>query len=199
MSSAPACAGALPSGGCDTSSPQIPPATVERRWVLKRTCCVMPGQFLGHMAATAGLVLVISLVFSLRGLWMVAVFGALELTLIVAATFVFARHVRDGETITLLDDGRMLVDVCVAGRTTRHVFNRNWARLVRPVDTPDGLWLHYGSARLRLAQHVPPEWRRDFETELRRSLPWRGPPGACRPASAPLTGDRHERPTEETT
>ncbi|MBO9353835.1 DUF2244 domain-containing protein [Bordetella petrii] len=148
---------------------------VEQRWVLKRNCCVTPRQFLLGMAGTAGIALVVSLVFSWRGLWLVGVYGALEIALIAGATLSFARHVRDGETVTLLTDGRMIIDVYAGGTATRHVFNRNWARLVRQPEAPDSLWLHYGAVRLRLARHVPSERRRDIETELRRTLPWRGP------------------------
>lgn len=198
MFSAQTCTGAMPARPSSQEAAAVAAADIERRWTLKRNCCVMPREFLQGMAATAGLVLAVSLAFSWRGLWLVALFGAMEIALIVGATVCFARHVRDGETVTLLTDGRMIVDICTAGNTTRHVFNRNWARLVRPCDTPDTLWLHYGSVRVRLARHVPPERRRDLEIDLRRSLPWRGPPGTCRAAAAPLTGDQHDRPIEKT-
>ncbi|HYG41506.1 MAG TPA: DUF2244 domain-containing protein [Bordetella sp.] len=162
-----------------------PPAgtDVEQCWVLKRNCCVTPAQFLLGMGGTAAIALLVSLYFALRGLWPVAVYGAAEILLIAGATLSFARHVRDGETVTLLADGRMIVEVHTGGATTRHVFNRNWARLVRLPGTQDSLWLHYGSLRLPLARHVPTERRRHIETELRHSLPWQGPL-----ASRPATG-----------
>src|SRR3546814_863640 len=151
-------------------------ADVERRWILKRNCCATPRQFLLSMAGTALIALLVSLVFCWLGLWLVGIYGAFEILLIAGASLSFCRHVRDGETVTLLTDGRMIVDVFTGGATTRHVFNRNWARLVRRPDAPDMLWLHHGSVRLRLARHVPTEQCRHIETELRHSLPWRGPP-----------------------
>ncbi|MBO1110914.1 DUF2244 domain-containing protein [Bordetella petrii] len=150
-------------------------AEIEQRWVLKRNCCVTPRQFLLGMGGTAAIAFVVSVVFALRGLWPVAVYGAIEILLLAGAALSFMRHVRDGETVTLLSDGRMIVEVYAGGATTRHVFNRNWARLVRQPDAVETLWLHYGTARLRLARHVPVERRRHLETELRHSLPWHGP------------------------
>ncbi|MBV7486137.1 DUF2244 domain-containing protein [Bordetella sp. BOR01] len=164
-------AGVAPPAGAGTGTG----TDIEQCWVLKRNCCVTPGQFLLGMGGTAAIALLVSLYFTLRGLWPVAVYGAAEILLIAGATLSFARHVRDGETVILLADGRMIVEVHSGAATTRHVFNRNWARLVRRPDTPDTLWLHYGSVRLRLARHVPSERRRHIETELRHSLPWRGP------------------------
>lgn len=162
-----------------TASPPIQDDTqVEHCWQLKRNCSVTPHQFLMGTAGTVAIALLVSLYFTLRGLWPVAVYGAAEIALIVGASLSFARHVRDGETVMLLADGRLIVDVHRGMATTRHVFNRDWARLVRLPGTPDTLWLHYGSVRLRLARHVPPERRRRIETELRRMLPWRGPPTA---------------------
>lgn len=175
------------------------PTDVERHWELKRNCCVTPRQFLLGMAGTAGIALLISLIFSWRGLWLVAFYGVLEIALIAGATLSFARHVRDGETVTLFTDGRMVVDVYTGSDATRHVFNRNWARLVRLPEAPDTLWLHYGTVRLRLARHVPTERRRHIESELRHSLPWRGPPGSCQGANARYPGDPNVRPIEKTT
>src|SRR3546814_6959264 len=82
------------------------------------------------MGGTAAIALIVSVAFILRGLWPVAIYGAIEILLIAAAAWSFARHVRDGETVTLLTDGRMIIDVQAGDATTRHVFNRNWTRLV---------------------------------------------------------------------
>jgi len=159
-----------------TAPPAQDDAEVEYCWQLRRNCSVTPRQFLLGMGGTAAIALLVSLYFALRGLWPVAVYGAAEIALIVCAWLSFARHVRDGETVMLLADGRLIVDVQRGAATTRHVFNRAWARLVRMPGTPETLWLHYGSMRLRLARYVPPERRRRIETELRHTLPWRGPP-----------------------
>lgn len=172
---------------------------IERHWELKRNCCVTPRQFLLGMAGAAGIALLISLIFSWRGLWLVGFYGALEIALIAGATLSFVRHVRDGETVTLLTDGRMIVDVYRGNNATRHVFNRNWTRLVRLPEAPDTLWLHYGSVRLRLARHVPTERRRRIESELRHSLPWRGPSASCQGANSRYTGHPNGHPIEKTT
>lgn len=160
---------------CDAAPACTADARVERRWVLKRNCCVTPRQFLLGMGGAAAIALVVSLVFVMRGLWPVAVYGAIEIALLAGAGLSFARHVRDGETVTLLDDGRMIVEVHMGRSTTRHIFNRNWARLVRQADSAETLWLHYGAVHLRLARYVPEQRRRRIEAELRHSLPWRGP------------------------
>src|SRR3546814_16665005 len=107
------------------------------------------------MGGTAAIALIVSVAFILRGLWPVAIYGAIEILLIAAAAWSFARHVRDGETVTLLTDGRMIIDVQAGDATTRHVFTRNWTRLLHQPDSPASLWLHYRSAPLRLARPVP--------------------------------------------
>ena len=197
MRPAPSLAGAQPPAAppisCPPRAAQPPDGLpVERCWQLRRTCCVTPRQFLLGMGFTAGIALAVSLGFALRGLWPVAVYGAAEILLLAGAALSFTRHVRDGETIMLLADGRLVVDVQSGPAVTRHVFNRNWARLVRPPDAPGSLWLHYGSFRLRLARHVPMEEHRRIEAELRHSLPWRGP-ATTSPPGPPLF--RHRSPS----
>lgn len=147
-----------------------PADPVACRWSLKRNCSVYPQQFLMGSGGLLAICISVAFYFWLRGFWVVCLFCGGEMISIVAASVCYARHARDGEIVSLLRDGRLVIQVDDGLRHTEHVFNPNWARLVRQ-DTPaDSLWLHYGSVRLRLARHVAPERRAAFEAEIRRAI-----------------------------
>lgn len=152
----------------------------ERRWTLRRNCSVSPRQFLAGLAAVAAGTVAVSGILAALGIWMVLPFCIAELAGLAAAGLAFARHARDGEVITLREDGTMVVEVQQGGGVTRHVFNRAWVRLVRDGQAPcdSALWLHYRGERLRLARHLDYGRLLAFEQEMRGALPWRGPPPA---------------------
>jgi len=173
---------ALPASACPRPAP--PPsaqpactgAGVERAWTLKRNCSLYPAQFLGVVGSLLGVSGLVALCGLAAGLPLISAFCLVEMAVIVYAALDFARHARDGEKVTLLADGRLVLEIQDGLRTTRHEFNRHWLRIVRQDEPRDSLWLCYGKLRLRLARHVPPKRRARFECEIRRAL--RARPGA---------------------
>jgi len=155
-------------------------AGVERGWNLKRNCCLYPGQFLAVVGSLLGVSAAVAICALAVGLPIVSAFCLGEMGLILYAALEFARHARDGEKVTLLDDGRLILEIQDGQQTVRHELNRDWLRIVRQDDPRDSLWLHYGRLRLRLARHVVPARRARFERELRRELrrPLRLPPAS---------------------
>ena len=86
------------------SNPVFRFATVQGQnthWFLKRNCSVTPAQLGWLYASLCAVSLGIALVFWFHGAVLILPFAWLELAAVGAAFLVYARHARDGETISL--------------------------------------------------------------------------------------------------
>jgi uncharacterized membrane protein len=79
-----------------------------------------------------------ALAFAAVGAWLVLPYSALEIGLLAAAFAYFERRAGDWERLTVIGD-RVVLERSVAGRTTRHEWNRPW--LVVALDERGGVRL----------------------------------------------------------
>ena len=166
-------------------------ARVERSWTLRRNCCASPGQCLAGIASLDGALAILGLGALAYGLWVITLFCIVDLLAVSLAGLVYMRHARDGDTLHLLDDGSLVVEVERGGETTRQVFNRNWVHvdLERTSDPLSAtLWLRQGATRIRIGEFVPRHRLSALQRDLRKALPWQGATNSATAASLhPIT------------
>lgn len=110
--------------------------------------------------------------WALRGAWYIVPFALLELAVLYVALRVIQRHSGDLEIISI-DGDRVLVERRVAGRVSRHEFNRYWARLsVNRSDSSGMVELALGShgRQVSLGEFLTQEERMRLADELRKRL-----------------------------
>lgn len=144
------------------------------QWLLKRQCSVSPAQ-LGWLYLSLCLVsLSIASFFWIQGAKLVMPFAWIELLALGAAFLINARHASDAEKI-VLKDGRLVVELEVAGRTQRSEFNREWVR-VEPQDGDGSLIELSGQGRrIYVGRHLRPELRPALAREIRFAVRRCGP------------------------
>ena len=100
---------------------------------------------------------------------MVMPFAWLELLAVGAAFWVYARHARDGEKITLYGPS-LVVELENGGRTERAEFAREWVR-VEPRSGDGSLIQVSGQGRtVVVGRHLRPELRPALAREIRLAL-----------------------------
>jgi uncharacterized membrane protein len=138
-------------------------------WFLKRNCSVTPSQ-LGWLYASLCVVsLGIGTIFWFQGALLVLPFAWVELAAVGAAFLAYARHARDGETISL-QGRRLVVELENAGHLQRAEFNRDRVR-VEPLAGDRSLIELSGQGRkVSVGRYVRPELRPLLAQEIRRAL-----------------------------
>lgn len=149
--------------GSDGRGPQVV------QWLLKRNCSVTPVQ-LGWLYVSLCVVsLGIAAFFWSQGATMVLPFASLELLVVGAAFWSYARHAADGERI-VLQGGQLVVELESAGRLERAEFNRQWVR-VEPKAGDGSLIEVSGQGRsVKVGRHLRPELRPALAREIRHAL-----------------------------
>lgn len=138
-------------------------------WLLKRNCSLTPSQLIYFYISLCAVSLGIAAFFWSVGATLVMPFAWLELTAVGAALLLYARHAGDGEKI-MLHDGRLVVELEVAGRTQRAEFNSQWVR-IEPVRGDGSLISVSGQGHsVSVGRHVRPELRPALAREIRRAL-----------------------------
>lgn len=139
------------------------------QWQLRRNCSISPRQMLAAYALLCTISLAVALFFWFTGVRVVLAFTGFELMLLGAAMLLFARHVGDGETLTLV--GRsLLVERAVGARVERNAFSADWLT-VEPAAGQNSLVELAGQGRtMRVGRFLRPEQRAEFARELRRAM-----------------------------
>lgn len=139
------------------------------RWTLRRNCAMTPGQLMRAFLALCGVSLAIALGFAAQGAPVVLVFSLIELTAVGAALLIYARHARDGDTLTLRD--RVLcVEQTHGGRTSVTTFRAEWVA-VEPSGARGSLVELSGQGqRVCVGRTVIPHMRASLAQELRQAL-----------------------------
>lgn len=138
-------------------------------WLLKRNCSLTPSQLIYFYVSLCAVSLGIAAFFWSMGATLVMPFAWLELAAVGVALLVYARHAGDGEKI-VLHEGRLVVELEVAGRTRRSEFNSQWVR-VEPVRGDGSLISVSGQGHsVSVGRHVRPELRPALAREIRRAL-----------------------------
>jgi uncharacterized membrane protein len=138
-------------------------------WLLKRPCSLTPAQLAWTYASLCVVSLAIAGFFWSQGATLVMPFAWAELLAVGAAFLVYARHAGDVEKI-ILQDGQLVIEQEMAGRTLRAEFNRAWVR-VEPRGGDGSLIEVSGQGQLvRVGRHVRPELRPALAREIRLAL-----------------------------
>lgn len=139
------------------------------QWTLRRNCSISPRQLLGVYLSLCCLSLLIAAGFALSGAPVVLAFSGLELVLIGLAFLAYARHARDGDTLTL--SGQLLaVEQSLGGRATRTEFRAEWL-CIEPRSGEGSLVELTGQGRrVHIGRFLRPELRAALAQELRLAL-----------------------------
>ena len=148
------------------------PATLEDApaWQLKRRCALTPGQLLLSYGMLVAASLSIALFFGWHGVWMIALWCLLEITVAGALYLYYMVHAADGEHISFSPEGHLAIEV-VRGMNTEHYrMNPAWARLERGGARQDRLWLCCSPLRVEVATQLASGQKRRVERELKQAL-----------------------------
>jgi uncharacterized membrane protein len=139
------------------------------QWDLRRNCSLTPRQLAAAYGGLCLLSLLISVPFALQGAAVVLVFAGLELLAVGAALLVFARHVRDGETLTLAGT-QLHVEQVHGSRLLHSEFHAGWVS-VEPRDGEGSLVELSGQGqRVLVGRFLSPHRRPQLARELRLAL-----------------------------
>ena len=138
-------------------------------WFLKRNCSVTPAQLGWLYASLCAVSLGIATVFWFQGAVLILPFAWVELAAVGAAFLVYARHARDGETISL-QGRRLVVELENAGRLERAEFNRDWVRVEPGAGDRSLIELSGQGRRVNVGRYLRPELRPALAQEIRRAL-----------------------------
>lgn len=138
-------------------------------WFLRRNCSVSPAQLAWVYASLCVVSLGIGVVFWFQGATLVMPFAWVELLVVGASFWVYARHATDGEKISL-QGAQLVVELESAGKLERAEFNREWVR-VEPRTGDRSLIEVSGQGRtVQVGRYVRPELRPALAREIRMAL-----------------------------
>ena len=151
---------------------------MQRVWMLSRNCALSPRQvgafYLSLVTASA----LISLVFLLRGAWMVLPFSILEMVALGAALLVYARHAADCERVSLVGNALEIESFDGSRRLVTRLDPRA-ARVEIDGRPRAALAVVARGERVEVGRFVSERERRRFARELRQALSMAG--GVVRP------------------
>lgn len=139
-----------------------------RRWDLHRDCALTPGQCAAGLSIPLLVGSAIAAGCAGAGYTLVAVFAVAEWIAAAVAFVAYARHARDGESVTLRGD-ELVIDLRRADRTTRVCLNAQWVRVAWD-PACGGVECACQRQRWSLGRHVVARARRQFAAELAREL-----------------------------
>jgi uncharacterized membrane protein len=137
-------------------------------WALRRNCSVAPVQLALTLSLVCAVSLVIALFFWFQGAVFVLPFAALEWVAVGMAFLVHARHVTDGERISLLG-GQLVVEIEIAGHTQRCEFARHGVRIEAPVGSAL-IEVCGGGHSVRVGRYLRSDLRPLLMREIRQAL-----------------------------
>jgi uncharacterized membrane protein len=139
------------------------------RWLLRRNCSVSPRQMAGFYLSLCVVSLLIGVFFLAQGAPWVLLFAGLELVAVGAALLVFARHVADRESLTLVG-GWLQVEQRFGNWVQRTELAADRVT-VEPSGAQGSLVKLCSRGRtLLVGRFVRPELRAAFAQELRMAL-----------------------------
>ncbi|MBU6501655.1 MAG: DUF2244 domain-containing protein [Burkholderiaceae bacterium] len=139
------------------------------QWFLRRNCSVSPVELAWVYASLCVLSFGISGVFWFRGATLIMPFAWLELLVVGAAFWVYARHATDGEKISL-QGAQLVVELENAGKLERAEFNRDWVRVEPRTDDRSLIEVSGQGRTVQVGRYVRPELRPALAREIRMAL-----------------------------
>ncbi len=139
------------------------------QWFLRRNCSVSPVELAWVYASLCVLSFGIGGVFWFRGATLIMPFAWLELLVVGAAFWVYARHATDGEKISL-QGAQLVVELENAGKLERAEFNRDWVRVEPRTDDRSLIEVSGQGRTVQVGRYVRPELRPALAREIRMAL-----------------------------
>ena len=158
----------------DRGGPGIPVAG-RREWKLKRNCSASPAQAASILGPVAVVSIMIALMFALSGAWWVLVFSVIEVTALVAAFVVYARHAGDYERVVVSPDA-LIIELNSGSRYITEQIHPALARVDYPCPSSGArgsgplIGLASGHRVVGIGRHVPRNDRERLAREIRREL-----------------------------
>lgn len=159
-----AAAGALRMGQ-DAASPDGPSV----QWVLRRNCSVTPRQLGAFYLSLCVLSGVIAAGFAWHGAAVVLAFAGIELLAVGAALLVYARHARDGDTLTLSGQWLAIEQSC-GPRVAQTRIRTPWVSVEPSAAEGSLVEIRGEGQRVRVGRFVRPERRAALAREIRQAL-----------------------------
>lgn len=139
------------------------------QWVLRPNCSISPRQLLAFYLSLCLFSLAIAGLCFWQGASYVLGFTGIELVLLGAALFVFARHACDCDVLTLV--GRsLLVEQRRGSHVERTDFAADWLHVEPTAGEGSLIELSGQGRRVRVGRHLQREYRSVFARELRGAL-----------------------------
>ncbi|MGB7298031.1 MAG: DUF2244 domain-containing protein [Burkholderiaceae bacterium] len=143
--------------------------TASREWLLKRNCALTPWQAGTCFLCLGGLNLVIAVIFTLQGAWLVLPFAVIENLGLVAAFFWFGRHAADYERISA-QRGRLVVETGVGPSVSRREKASPWFRVEYGGGPRELICVGAGNELLQVGRFVSCDRRNLLAREIRTAL-----------------------------
>ena len=116
-----------------------------------------------------GFSLTVGLGFLVAGIWVVAIFTAIEVTAVTIGFLVYSRHALDFEEIQI-HGTRMTVTTFIGYKKQVHHFNTLWAEISRPRRNSKVFQLSEAEKTVEIGQFVPREQLGPLMAEIRTHL-----------------------------
>jgi uncharacterized membrane protein len=138
-------------------------------WQMQRNCSMKPGHMLCVLILIALPSALIGMGFFLKGATWVTFFSGLELFVLAAVFFAYARHAADNERVRVVGSH---VEVQVRQGSTLHTqrFNRKWVSICMPQSAGGLLVLRESGRSMAIGRHIPRHLRGDFYQALSAEL-----------------------------
>jgi uncharacterized membrane protein len=141
----------------------------KNEWFLRRNCSLSPWQLGCAFGSLCAVMLVIALLFAVRGTWVVLAFAGLEIAAVAWAFFHYARRATDHEHIALAD-GCLLVERIEAGQTHQTRLNPHRTHIIFPKRYQDLIDLEANGVTVQVGRFATATRRREVAEELRKEL-----------------------------
>lgn len=149
-------------------------AFAPHEWTLKRNCSMSPRQFASLIASLAIVSVGVASIFAYSGAWWILVFAFVEITALLAAFVVYARHAGDYERIVVTPDA-VIIEFNSGTEVMRQQAHPAFARVEYPY--PAGavggnslIGLALGATSVEVGRFVPYLKRESLAQELRAHL-----------------------------
>ena len=139
-----------------------------RRWDLHRRCALTPLQSAAGLSIPLVVTSVVAAGYASAGYPVIAAFALVEWLAAIGAFLWYARHVHDGESVTLLGD-ELVIEMRCAERTQTVRLSTCWLR-VDWDPTAREVECRCGRASWPIGRHVAAPARRGFAVELAQEL-----------------------------
>jgi uncharacterized membrane protein len=140
-----------------------------REWVISRNCSISPRQLALVYAALCGAAFTVATIFTLRGAWYVLWFAILEMSVVGAAFFLYARHATDREHIALVDDC-LVIELIQKEQVREFRLDPRSTRVEPPASRDALIGLEARGTRVEVGRFLTELKRREFARELSRAL-----------------------------